>query len=72
MWQIHQSYLLLKGLKLIVLKRASEILNEILGTDAISILSGPSHAEEVAREVPTTVVVAANDFELVKKFSLCL
>ncbi len=56
-----------KGIEINSLKRASEILVEILNTEAISILSGPSHAEEVAQELPTTVVVAAKDLELVEK-----
>ena len=42
----------------------SEVLAEELGhvidTDHIGVISGPSHAEEVALFMPTTVVVAAN------------
>jgi len=41
--------------------RISQVLREVLGTpsDDYAVLSGPSHAEEVARGVPTTVVVAS-------------
>ncbi|HVM61893.1 MAG TPA: NAD(P)H-dependent glycerol-3-phosphate dehydrogenase [Verrucomicrobiae bacterium] len=39
--------------------RMSEVIAEVLDTDRIVVLSGPSHAEEVARGVPTAVVVAA-------------
>jgi glycerol-3-phosphate dehydrogenase (NAD(P)+) len=41
--------------------RMSEVIGEVLGTDRIIVLSGPSHAEEVARGIPTAVVVAAKD-----------
>jgi len=41
--------------------RMSELAQEILGLDAIAVLSGPSHAEEVARKIPTAVVAAAAD-----------
>lgn len=56
-----------KGIEISTLERASEILSEILGTKNIAILSGPSHAEEVAKELPTTVVVAAEDLALAEK-----
>jgi glycerol-3-phosphate dehydrogenase (NAD(P)+) len=38
--------------------RMSEVIVAELGTDRIAVLSGPSHAEEVGRGVPTAVVVA--------------
>ena len=41
--------------------RMSELAQEILGLNGIAVLSGPSHAEEVARQIPTAVVVAAED-----------
>ncbi|MDD4101274.1 MAG: NAD(P)-dependent glycerol-3-phosphate dehydrogenase [Kiritimatiellae bacterium] len=41
--------------------RMSELAQEILGLDQIAVLSGPSHAEEVARGIPTAVVTAAAD-----------
>lgn len=42
--------------------RPSEIVRSILGVEArVVILSGPSHAEEVARGIPTLVVAAAYD-----------
>ena len=41
--------------------RMSELAQSILGLNAVVVLSGPSHAEEVARRVPTAVVVAAED-----------
>lgn len=48
-----------KGLELDTGKRMSEVIGEELKTDAIAVLSGPSHAEEVARNLPTAVVAAS-------------
>lgn len=56
----------IKGIEEKTLKRMTEIVMEVLpGASAanVSVLSGPSHAEEVARQVPTTVVVASRDEE---------
>ncbi len=41
--------------------RMSELAQEILGLDTLAVLSGPSHAEEVARQIPTAVVAASED-----------
>ncbi|MBC7324672.1 MAG: NAD(P)H-dependent glycerol-3-phosphate dehydrogenase [Moorella sp. (in: Bacteria)] len=49
-----------KGLELDSKKRLSEVLIEE-GLRQIAVLSGPSHAEEVGRGLPTSVVVAARD-----------
>lgn len=41
-------------------KRLSEVIEDAVGNLAdVAILSGPSHAEEVGREIPTTVVAAS-------------
>lgn len=56
----------IKGVEEKTLKRMTEIVLDVLpgATEAnVSVLSGPSHAEEVARQVPTTVVVASRDEE---------
>jgi glycerol-3-phosphate dehydrogenase (NAD(P)+) len=52
-----------KGLEEDSLKRLSEVLEEELPSNRIVVLSGPSHAEEVSRDVPTTVVVASKNKE---------
>jgi glycerol-3-phosphate dehydrogenase (NAD(P)+) len=52
---------LTKGLEVGTFRRPSEILGEVLGTENVAVLSGPSHAEEVARGQPTLVTVAAAD-----------
>lgn len=41
--------------------RMSELLGEVLPAHRVSVLSGPSHAEEVARLAPTAVVLGAAD-----------
>jgi len=47
--------------------RMSELAQEILGLPAIAVLSGPSHAEEVARKIPTAVVAASENELLAKR-----
>ncbi len=42
-------------------KRLSEVISSVLSGRTVAVLSGPSHAEEVARKLPTNVVVASND-----------
>lgn len=48
-----------KGLEKGSLKRLSQVLEDELPTASIAVLSGPSHAEEVARSIPTSLVVAS-------------
>ncbi|GIW81434.1 MAG: glycerol-3-phosphate dehydrogenase [NAD(P)+] [Gemmatales bacterium] len=55
---------LVKGLEAETFQRPSEIINQVIGKRSIAVLSGPSHAEEVSRGLPTTVVVASADAEL--------
>jgi len=52
---------LAKGIETTSLMRLSEVIEEELGakTKRISVLLGPSHAEEVGRGIPTAVVAAA-------------
>ena len=58
---------LTKGLEPGTLKRLSEVLAEELPEPArsrVMVLSGPNHAEEVARDVPTATTIASDDQEL--------
>lgn len=48
-----------KGFENETLLRLSQVLAEELPNHPIVVLSGPSHAEEVARKLPTTVVVSS-------------
>lgn len=50
-----------KGLEDGTLKRMSEVLGEEIPNNPIVVLSGPSHAEEVALGMPTTVVASSNE-----------
>ena len=55
---------LTKGIENTSFYRPSEILAEVLGATRIVVLSGPSHAEEVSRGLPTSLVAASSDQEL--------
>lgn len=53
-----------KGIEKDTAKRFSEVLREELAPEErIVILSGPSHAEEVSRRIPTACVAASADFQ---------
>lgn len=59
-----------KGIETNTLKLMTDILmEEIPGLTAakLAVLSGPSHAEEVSRNIPTTVVAASENLELATK-----
>lgn len=43
--------------------RLSEVIEEELPNNKVVILSGPSHAEEVAFDIPTTVVVSSKNLD---------
>lgn len=53
-----------KGIEQKSLKRLSEIAEETIPGVKYVVLSGPSHAEEVGKLMPTTIVAAAEDLEL--------
>lgn len=48
-----------KGIEIGSLKRISEIIHEELGSVKLAVLSGPTIAQEVAKGIPTTAVVAS-------------
>lgn len=50
-----------KGVECDTLLRVSQIVGEEIPDANYAILSGPSHAEEVAKDVPTAVVAASNN-----------
>jgi glycerol-3-phosphate dehydrogenase (NAD(P)+) len=47
--------------------RMSEILGQIAQVDRVAVLSGPNHAEEVARDYPTASVIALPAIELARR-----
>lgn len=56
-----------KGLEIDTNKRASEVVEEIFPSNRFVVLSGPSHAEEVAINMPTTLVSASKSSEAMLK-----
>ncbi len=58
---------LAKGIEIKTLKRMSEVITETVGIplEQVATISGPSHAEEVAQDMPTTVVAGGINEKLV-------
>ena len=52
-----------KGIENDTLERPTQIIADALKPKRLAVLSGPSHAEEVARDLPATVVSASSDDE---------
>ncbi len=61
-----------KGLDGATHRRLTEVAVELLKPAAVAVLSGPSHAVEVARGVPTAVVLAGADPALIKRLQAVL
>lgn len=62
-----------KGLEKDSLKRLSEVMKEEIPNNPVVVLSGPSHAEEVAKGIPTSVTVACENEKIAEYIqrSLC-
>lgn len=52
-----------KGIENHTLKTMSEVIADELGDVSVVALSGPTHAEEVAMDMPTTIVSASRDYD---------
>ncbi len=50
-----------KGIEEDSLKTLSQVIEEEISQALVAVMSGPSHAEEVGRGIPTTIVVGAHD-----------
>ncbi|MBN1943375.1 MAG: NAD(P)-dependent glycerol-3-phosphate dehydrogenase [Phycisphaerae bacterium] len=63
-----------KGIENETLLRPSEILLDVLGEPdrPIAVLSGPSIAPEIARELPATVTAASSDAALARRVQECI
>jgi len=61
-----------KGIEVVTLLTMSELVGELCPSNPAAVLSGPSFAAEVARDLPTAVVIAACDPELARRFSSAL
>ena len=58
---------LTKGLDPATHRRMSEVLETVAPRDHIAVLSGPNHAEEVARDYPTASVLASDSIDLARR-----
>ncbi len=56
----------IKGIENGTFQRPSEVITDVLGSRSVVALGGPSHAEEIARGLPASVVAASEDQELGK------
>jgi len=57
---------LVKGIENETFLRPTEILEQLTGSRPMAVLSGPSHAEEVSRGLPASVVAASDDLGLAR------
>jgi glycerol-3-phosphate dehydrogenase (NAD(P)+) len=57
---------LAKGVENETFLRPSQILGELWRSERLSVLSGPSHAEEVSRGLPASLVAASGDLGLAR------
>jgi glycerol-3-phosphate dehydrogenase (NAD(P)+) len=56
-----------KGIEIETFRTPMSILQEVLGERPLAVISGPSHAEEVARGLPASVVCASHDPALAQR-----
>lgn len=59
-----------KGVENGTMMRMSEVIEDVLGPGAkprLAVLSGPNHAEEVGKEIPSATVIAAHAHEVAMK-----
>lgn len=61
-----------KGIEHDTCKRMSQVIEDELGKIKISVLSGPNHAEEVSRKMPTASVIASKDARVGNIVADCL
>lgn len=60
---------LAKGVEEGTLMRMTEVLEDVVGgRERLAVLSGPNHAEEVSRGIPSATVVAAYDDDVAQMF----
>jgi len=59
-----------KGIENDTLLTARLVIRDVLGEVKVGVLSGPSHCEEVARGLPTTVVAASEDLDYAEEIQM--
>jgi glycerol-3-phosphate dehydrogenase (NAD(P)+) len=57
---------LTKGIEFTTFQTPTQVIQDVLAMPLVASLSGPSHAEEVARGMPTSIVAASQDGALAK------
>jgi len=62
----------IKGLENETFLRPSQVIEETIGSRVVLSLTGPSHAEEIARRLPASVVVASGDVALARSVQTLL
>lgn len=58
---------LAKGLDESSFKRLSQVIEEETNSNKVVVLSGPSHAEEIVNNIPTTIVASSRDISLAEE-----
>ncbi|MDA0948662.1 MAG: NAD(P)-dependent glycerol-3-phosphate dehydrogenase [Planctomycetota bacterium] len=61
-----------KGLEVDTFQTPTEVLQEVLGERPTCVLTGPSHAEEVAKGLPASLVACAEDLALAERVQAAL
>jgi glycerol-3-phosphate dehydrogenase (NAD(P)+) len=56
-----------KGLERETLERPTEIIAEVFRPERVGVIAGPSHAEEVARGLPASIVAASDDLDFARE-----
>ena len=56
-----------KGIEADTLYTMTQIISDVIPTAKVVALSGPTHAEEVAKDIPTTIVSACQDLDVAEK-----
>lgn len=56
-----------KGMENSTQYRPSQIITETLGPHPLAVLAGPSHSEEICRQLPASVVSASENLELARR-----
>ena len=56
-----------KGIEEATLMTLTDVIEEEIPQAEVAVLSGPSHAEEVSRKLPTTIVAGAKKYQVAKQ-----
>jgi len=62
----------IKGLENETFLRPSQIIEETIGSRVVMSLTGPSHAEEISRRMPASLVIASGDIALARRVQALL